>query len=180
MSFGKWDNAGKDGCPKANIPLKTDYRLGLRNDLMFYFIVVFFFLLFTMKICQLVLFYLLFPVLQTFTRFLLWTDYNVRHYLLPSCSVESNSLHLWDTMDCSMPGFAVLSHLLELPQIHVHQVSDAIQPSHPLSSHSPPAFNLSQHQGLFQWVSSSHQVAKVLEFQLQHQSFQWIFRINFL
>ena len=71
MSFGKWDNAGKDGCPKANIPLKTDYLLGLRNDLMFYFIVVFFFLLFTMKICQLVLFYLLFPVLQTFTRFLL-------------------------------------------------------------------------------------------------------------
>ena len=57
--------------------------------------------------------------------------------------------------------------------IHVHWIGDAIQPSHPLSSPSP-AFNLSQHQGLFQWVSSSHQVAKVLEFQLQHQSFQWI------
>ena len=57
---------------------------------------------------------------------------------------------------------------------------DAIQPSHPLSSPSPPAFNLSQHQGLFQWVSFSHQVAKVLEFQLQHQSFQWIFRTDFL
>ena len=58
-------------------------------------------------------------------------------------------------------------------QTHVHWVSDAIQPSHPLSSPSPPAFSLSQHQGLFQWVSSSHQVAKVLEFHLQHQSFQW-------
>ena len=63
---------------------------------------------------------------------------------------------------------------------HVHQVSGTIQPSHPLSSPSPPAFNLSQHQGLFQWVSSSHQVAKGLEFQLQHQSFQCIFRTDFL
>ena len=61
-----------------------------------------------------------------------------------------------------------------------HRVSDAIQPSHPLFSPSPPAFNLSQHQGLFQWVSSSYQVAKGLEFQLQHQSFQWIFRTDFL
>ena len=67
-----------------------------------------------------------------------------------------------------------------ITQTHVHWVSDAIQPSHPLSSPSPPAFYLSQHQGLFQWVSSSHQVAKVLEFQLQHQSFQWIFRTDFL
>ena len=70
--------------------------------------------------------------------------------------------------------------LPELTQTHVHWVSDAIQSSHPLSSPSPPAFNLSQHQGLFQWVSSSHQVAKVLEFQLQHQSFQWIFRTDLL
>ena len=62
----------------------------------------------------------------------------------------------------------------------VHWVGDAIQPYHPLSSPSPPAPNLSQHQGLFQWVSSSHQVAKVLEFQLQHQSFQWTFRTDFL
>ena len=60
----------------------------------------------------------------------------------------------------------------------VHHISDAIQPSHPLSSHSPPTFNHSQHQGLFKWVSSSHQVAKELEFQLQHQSFQWIFRTD--
>ena len=63
---------------------------------------------------------------------------------------------------------------------HVHWVSDAIQPSHPLSSCSPPAFNLPQHQGLFKWVSFSHQVVKVLEFQLQYQSFQWIFRTDFL
>ena len=65
-------------------------------------------------------------------------------------------------------------------QTHVHRVGDAIQPSHPLSSPSPPALNLSQHQGLFNWVSSLHQVAKVLELQLQHQSFQWIFRPDFL
>ena len=76
-------------------------------------------------------------------------------------------------MDCSMPGFPVLHHLMELAQTHVHWVSDAIQPSHPLSSPSLPAFNLSQHQSLFQWVSSSHQVTKALELQLQHQSFQW-------
>ena len=60
------------------------------------------------------------------------------------------------------------------------KLGDAIQPSHPLSSPSPPAFNLSQHQGLFQWVSSSHQVAKVLELQLQHQSFPWIFKVDIL
>ena len=83
-------------------------------------------------------------------------------------------------MDCSMPGFPVHYQLPELAQTHVHQVSDAIQSSHPLSSPSPPAFNLSQHQVLFQWVSSSHQVAKVWVFQLQHQSFQWIFRTDFL
>ena len=75
-------------------------------------------------------------------------------------------------MDCSMPGSPVLHHLLELAETHVHQVGDAIQPSRPLSFPSPPAFSLSQHQGLFQGVNSSHQVAKVLEIQLQHQSFQ--------
>ena len=82
-------------------------------------------------------------------------------------------------MDFSMPGSPVLYYLLRLAQIHVHWVSDSIQPSHPLSSPSPPAFYFSQYQGLFKWVSSSHQVAKVLEFQLQHQSFQWIFRTDF-
>ena len=83
-------------------------------------------------------------------------------------------------MDCSMPGLPVHHQLPELAQTPVHWVSDAIQPSHPLSSPSPPTFNRSQHQGLFQSVSSSHQVAKALEFQLQHQSFQWLFRTDFL
>ena len=73
-------------------------------------------------------------------------------------------------MDCSMPRFPVHYQLPELAQTHVHWVGDVIQPSHSLLSPSPPAPNLSQYQGLFQWVSSSHQVAKVLEFQLQHQS----------
>ena len=74
-------------------------------------------------------------------------------------------------MDCSMSGFPVHHQLPELTQTHVHQVSDAIQPSHPLSSPSPPTFSHSQHHGLFEWVSSSHQVVEVLELQLQHQSF---------
>ena len=74
-------------------------------------------------------------------------------------------------MDCSMPGLPVHQQLPKLAQTHVHRVSDAIQPSHPQPSPSPPTFSLSQHQALFQWVGSSHQVAKVLE--LQHQSFQW-------
>ena len=84
-----------------------------------------------------------------------------------------------DPMDCSMPGLPIHHQLPESTQTHVHWVGDAIQLSHPLFP-SPPALNLSQHQGLFKWGSSSHQVAKVLEFQLQHQSFQWIFRIDFL
>ena len=75
-------------------------------------------------------------------------------------------------MDCSVSGLPVLHHLLELAQTHVHRVGDAIQSSRPLLSPSPPAFSLSQHQGLFQGVSSLHQVAEVLELQLQHQSFQ--------
>ena len=87
---------------------------------------------------------------------------------------------LWDPMDCSTPGFPVHHQFLNFNQTHVHQAGDAIQPSHPLLSPSPPAFNPSQHQGLFKWVSSSHQVDKILEFQLQHQSFQWIFRTDFL
>ena len=95
------------------------------------------------------------------------------HHSIQSC------LTLCYPMDYSMPGFPVLHRLLELAQTHVHQVSDAIQPSHPLSL-SPPAFSLSQLQGLIQWVSILDQVAKLLEFQLQHQSFQWIFRTDFL
>ena len=87
---------------------------------------------------------------------------------------------LCDPMDCKTPGLPDHHQLPEFTQTHAHWVGDVIQPSHPLSSPSPPAFNLSQHQGLFQWISSSHQVAKVLEFQLQHQSFQWMFRTDFL
>ena len=83
-------------------------------------------------------------------------------------------------MDCSTLGLPVHHQLLELAQTNVHWVGDAIQTSHPLSSLSPPAFNLSQHQGLFQWVSSLHQMAKVLEFQPQHQSFQWTPRTDLL
>ena len=81
-------------------------------------------------------------------------------------------VQLCDPMDClaSMPGLPVHHQLQELTQTHVHCVGDAIQPAHLLSSPSPPAFNLSQHPALFQWVSSLHQVAKVLKFQLQHKS----------
>ena len=84
--------------------------------------------------------------------------------------VLQSPIRVWlcDPMDCTTPDFPVLPHLLEFAQTHVHGVGDAIQPSHPLSSPSPPVFNLSQHQGLFQWVSSSYQVAKRLELQLQH------------
>ena len=89
-----------------------------------------------------------------------------------------SSVWLCDPKDCSIPGLPVHHQLLGLVQTHVHWVGDAIQPSHPLLSPSPPAFNLSQHQGFFQWVSSLHQV--ILKFQLQDQSFQWIFRTDFL
>ena len=99
--------------------------------------------------------------------------------LFSCCSAAEQCPTLCDLIDCSMPGFPVHHQLLELTQTHVHWVGDAIQPSHPLSSPSP-TFNHSQHQGLFQWVSSSHQVAKVLELQLQHLSFQWTFKIDFL
>ena len=78
-------------------------------------------------------------------------------------------------MDYSTPDLPVHHQLPEFTQTHVHWVSNAIQPSLPLSSPSSPAFSLSQHQGLYKWVSSSNQMAKVLEFQFQHQSFQWIF-----
>ena len=87
-------------------------------------------------------------------------------------SVNQLCLTLWDLVNHSTPGLPVHHQLPEFTQTHVHRVRDAIQPSHPLSSPSPPAPNLSHHQSLFQWVSSSHEVAKVLEFQLQDHSFQ--------
>ena len=95
-------------------------------------------------------------------------------------SVTQSCPTLCSPMDCNTPGLPVQNQLPEFTQTHVCWVGDAIKPSHPLSFLSPPTFNLSQDQGLFKWVSSSHQVAKVLEFQLQHQSFQWIFRTDFL
>ena len=98
---------------------------------------------------------------------LLWCTFRVKF-----SSVVHLCPTLCDPMDCSTPGLPVHHQLPEFTQTHVHWVSDAIQPSHPLLSPSPPAFNLFQHQGIFKWISSSHQVNKVLEFQLQHQSFQ--------
>ena len=89
-------------------------------------------------------------------------------------SVVQLCLTLRGPMNCSTPCFPVLHYLPEFAQIHVHRVSNAIQPSHPLMPPSPPALNLSRHQGLFQWVVFSHEVAEELELQLQHQSLQWI------
>ena len=95
-------------------------------------------------------------------------------------SVTQSCPTLCDSMNRSTPGLPVHHQYPEPTQTHVHWVSDAIQPSNPLLFPSPPALNLSQHQGLFQWVSSSHQVAKVLEFQLQHQFLQWTPKTNLL
>ena len=120
-----------------------------------------------------------------FTGRFLWTLTSRTHDLKcweisPFSSVAQLCPALCDPMVCSTPGLPVHHQLLEFTQTHVHRVGDAIQLSHPLSSPSPPTLTISQHQGLFKWVSSLHQVAKVLEFQLQHQSFQWIFRTDFL
>ena len=103
----------------------------------------------------------------------------IRHDLFSSVQSLSCPI-LCDPMDCSTPGLPVHHQLREFTQTHVHWVDDAIQPSHPLPSPSLPAFNVSRHQGLYQWVRSLNQVAKVLEFQLQHQSFQLTFRTDFL
>ena len=109
-------------------------------------------------------------------------DWATSLWILQSLQFTQSLSGVWlcGPMDCSTPGLPVHHHLPEFTQTQVHWVGDAIQPSHPLSSPSLPALNLSQHQGLFQWVSSSHQVAKVLEFQLQHQSFQWTPRTDLL
>ena len=95
-------------------------------------------------------------------------------------SVTQSCPTLCDPMNRSTPGLPVHHQLPEFTQTHAHRVGDATQPSHPLSSPSPPAPNPSQHWALFQWVNSSHEVAKVLEFQLQHRSFQWIHRTDLL
>ena len=101
---------------------------------------------------------------------------------LPSCccSVAKSGPTLCNPMGCSMPSFPVLHCLLDFAQIHVHWVSDTIQPPRSLTPPSPPALNPSKHQVFSQWVISSYQMTEVLELQLQHQSFQWIFRTDFL
>ena len=104
----------------------------------------------------------------------------MRMRTLTFSSVTQSCPTLCNPMDCGTPGFPVHHQLPDLAQTHAHWVGDAIQPSHPLSSPPPPAFNLSQHQGLFQWVSSLLQRAEVLVFPLQYQFFQWIFRTDFL
>ena len=130
-------------------------------------------------------------------RVIFISEYNVLYFICSHCicitlflmmyltltqfsSVIQSCPTLCDPMNRSTPGFLVYHQLPESTQTHVHWVGDAIQPAYPLSSPFPPALNLSQHQGLFKWVSSSHQVAKVLEFQLQHQSFQWTPRTDLL
>ena len=125
------------------------------------------------------------------TERLNWTELNIYihitqcmtwilvSFLCGCCSVAQSCLTFatpWPAARQASLSFSISQSLLKLM---VHWVGDAIQPPHPLSSPSPPAFNLSQHQGLFQWVCSSHQVANVMELQLQHQSFQWIFRVGF-
>ena len=109
-----------------------------------------------------------------------YSIHNPNNTVIQFSSVAQSCPTLCDPMDCSKSGFPVHHQIPKLAQTHVHWVGDTVQPSHSLPSPSPPAFNLSQHHGLFQWVSSSHQVTKVLEFQLQHQFFPWIFRTDFL
>ena len=115
------------------------------------------------------------PELLLCLPFLIFTDNYASVQF--SRSVMSDSLR---PCESEQPGLPVHHQLPEFTQTHVHQVGDAIQPSHPLFSPSPPAPNPSQHQSLFQWVNSSHEVAKVLEFQLQHLSFQWTPRTDLL
>ena len=104
----------------------------------------------------------------------------VRDEAVQFSSAAQSCLTLCDPVHCSTPGFPVLHHLLEFAQACVHWVGDAIQPSHPLFLLSSPALNLSQHWGLFSELGSLHEVARVLELQLQYQYLQWIFRVDFL
>ena len=110
-------------------------------------------------------------VFRSFLSFFDWAVYSIFTHLC---------LTLFNSMDCSTPGSPVFHCLLEFAQMHVHWVGDAISPSHLLPPPSPFALSFSQHPCLSQWASSSHQVAKVLELQLQHQSIQWVLRVDFL
>ena len=105
-----------------------------------------------------------------------WSRLSFKYLLLFSCSIVSDTLQPHGQQHARL----LVYHLLELAQTQVHWVGDAIQPSHPLLSSSLPTLKLSQHQGLFKWVSSSHKVAKILEFELQSQSFQWTPRTDFI
>ena len=117
---------------------------------------------------------------RTWLKWLSSLDSGLDHSRVQFSSVAQLCQTLCDPMNCSTPGLPVHHQLPEPTQTNVHWVGGAIQPSHPLSSPSPPALNLSQHQSLFKWVSSLHQVAKVLEFQLPHQSFQCTPRTDLL
>ena len=131
-------------------------------------------------------FILLFSLIAYLTPVCRTTKFTFNFLILNSqsgfypCSVAQSCPTLCNPMDWSTQGFPVFHHLPELSGTHVHWVYGVIQPSCPLLSPPPPTFNLSQHQGLFQWGSSLHQVPKVLELQLQHQSFRWVFRTDFL
>ena len=117
---------------------------------------------------------------QTMSLSYSWVEVMIKY--VQFSSVTQSCQTLCNPMVCSMPGFPVHPQLPESTQTHVHWVGDAIQPSHPLSSPSPPAFNLSQHEDLFKWISSSHQVAKVLEFQLPSNEYSGLisFRMDWL
>ena len=116
------------------------------------------------------------PLSKGFFRQQFWSGFSSVLF----SSVAQSCPTLCDPMNRSTPGLPVHYQFPEFTQTHVHQVGDTIQSSHPRSPPSPPAPNPSQHLGLFQWVNSSHEVAKVLEFQLQHQSFQWTPRSDLL
>ena len=112
------------------------------------------------------------------------TSWKVVYHMIPlicyCCSVTKSCPAICNPMDCSTPGFPVLHYLLELAQIRVHWIGEAIQPSHPLSPPSSSTLNLPQHQGLFKWVGTLHQMAKVSDLQHQHQYFQSIYRVDIL
>ena len=108
-----------------------------------------------------------------------WMNCFWKYLMNCCCSATQLCLTLCDPMDCSTPGLSVLCHLLKFAQVYFHCIGDAIQPSHPQMPSSSSALNLSQHRGLFWWVSCLHQMTKILEFQLQHQFFQWVFRVWF-
>ena len=117
-----------------------------------------------------ILVYVAFPLSRGSSQSKDWTQFS---------SVAQSCLTLCDPMNCNTPGFPVHHQQSESTQTHGHWIGDAIQPSQPLLSPYPPPFNLSENQGLFKWVSSSQQVAKILEFPLQHQSFQYLGLISF-